>query len=683
MVAPATGALTINTIAGTLTDMAMALYSLTSGTICGPATLTQLVCNDNSALGGNMPRISAGGLTPGATYYVRMWNKTAAFGTFQICAFENTPPANDNPCGAFPLSVGYGCLMTGYTTEYATQTVTVGNPSCNSPANNDVWFTAVVPPNGVLQFDTDDGLMTDAALAVYTAASCSGPFTQVGCSVGGSTNSGAMPYLSVPGLPPGATVYVRVWRQSASEGTFQLCARRTDPPPGSCTYTLNMYDSAGDGWNGSTVQICVGAACNSYTINSSNGTVIFGANLGQLVTVTYTAAGGFQNQISYTLTTPTGALLYGSGTTPGTGLVFFFNVDAACNVPPAPPSDCLGSFEICNSQQFTGNPSGVGGVLDLNSSNDGCLSGEHQGLWFTFTVNTTGTLAFDVIPTSATYTDYDLALWGPYTSGITCPPSGPPVRCTWAAGGGATGLNFTSADLSEGAGGNSWIRWIDAIAGEQYIMYVDNWSQNGISFNFVWNPANTGDVDCVVLPVEFLGFDAFAQKRHVDLEWSTASEHNSSHFLVERSPDGRNFELIGSVEAQGFSQSLSRYAMQDLEPIKGVNYYRLRQVDLDGQFIFSEIATVVYSGDPGSILVYPNPANDLLNVSLDVELEEGQVQWRIVDATGRLADRGAASAGEGVSKLVIPLSRVEAGSYVLELQDVNGGALGMARFMKQ
>ncbi|HRD54090.1 MAG TPA: hypothetical protein PKY96_15735, partial [Flavobacteriales bacterium] len=181
-VMPGTGSMTINTQAGTLNDMAMTVYTVSAGTMStdcstqGAVTLTQVACNDNFGAS-NMPSVTVSG-TAGVMYYIRMWNKTTAFGTSSICAIVNTPPGNDNPCGALPLPVAPGCYFNQpYSNQNATNTpnaiggqhTTINGPTCGAPVNNDVWFTATVPANGQLQLDSDDLLMTDAAYAVYTA----------------------------------------------------------------------------------------------------------------------------------------------------------------------------------------------------------------------------------------------------------------------------------------------------------------------------------------------------------------------------------------------------------------------------------------------------------------------------------------------------------------------------------
>ena len=87
--------------------------------------------------------------------------------------------------------------------------------------------------------------------------------------------------------------------------------------------------------------------------------------------------------------------------------------------------------------------------------------------------NTSGTIGFTIAP--AVPTDYDFALWGPMAS-VTCPPPGPPLRCSWAAPFGPTGCGNGATDFSEGAGGDRWVSTFDVLVGEIYILYVDNFT---------------------------------------------------------------------------------------------------------------------------------------------------------------------------------------------------------------
>jgi hypothetical protein len=650
-------------------------------------------------IGNLMPRITLTG-APGQVFYIRAWNQNILQGTFQICAFQNNPPPNDNPCspvGATALAVQPGCLFGPFqTNDLASNTppnilgqhASIAAPTCGGTPVNDVWYTAVVPSNGVLQFDTDDGQMTNAAMAIYTATgSCAAgnlALSQVpgGCFAAGSSNGAGMPAGQVTGLAPGSVVYVRLWREGGSDGTFQICARTTVPPPGNCTYTLRMFDSAGDGWNGSFVTVCVGASCTNYTVNGSNGTITIGANFGQIITVTYTAAGGFQNQISYQLLSNTGGLIYGSTNPPTQGSNTAFVVDALCNVPPAPPSDCVGATPVCDNQSFGGSPTNIGGVNDLSATNRGCLvSNERQGFWYRFQAQVAGQLAFTIAP--AAVNDYDFAVWGPFSGAVSCPPPSPPLRCSYAAGGGPTGLNFSSVDLSEGAGGDRFVRFIDVLPGQWYLLYVDNFAQSGVNFTLSWSNTPNNLLDCtIVLPVELLTLDAQPADDHVVLNWSTASEQDASHFVVERSADGDRFEPIGQVAAAGTTMVTSSYRFIDQRPVNGTNFYRLRTVDIDGKTGYTQVVTAEFRQGSIPLQLFPNPANETINASFVLD-GEGAVRWRVLDMSGRLVQEALVPGTAGANRVEIPLARVDAGSYLFEVVDEAGVLLGNSRFVKQ
>jgi hypothetical protein len=263
---PASGAFTVNTFAGTLTDMAMAWYRLSpGGSVCNPpgfsGTMTQIACNDNQATGNNMPRINSQtatpnitpALVPGETIYIRVWPQGGnTSGTFELCVTESVPPPNDNPCGAIALVPSLSCNLVPTTNESASLTLGVPAPPCGAPVQNDVWYSAVVPPNGQLEFNTQGGSLTDAAFALYQVASGSCATSNltlalvppVNCQVGGSSFGANMPQQLFAGLTPGSTVYLRVWRQTGTVGSFNICARATAAAPVSGCDIVS-YDSGG------------------------------------------------------------------------------------------------------------------------------------------------------------------------------------------------------------------------------------------------------------------------------------------------------------------------------------------------------------------------------------------------------------------------------------------------------
>lgn len=117
------------------------------------------------------------------------------------------------------------------------------------------------------------------------------------------------------------------------------------------------------------------------------------------------------------------------------------------------------------------------------------------------------------------------------------------------------------------------------------------------------------------LPVELVYFDAqLNPDKSVDLIWATETEINNDYFVVERSADLKNWDLIANADGAGTSDWLIYYREQDENPLAGENYYRLRQVDFDGNTRLSEIKTIHLSGD-GKLLYYPNPVNDLFYIA--------------------------------------------------------------------
>ncbi|MEO8069242.1 MAG: T9SS type A sorting domain-containing protein, partial [Flavobacteriales bacterium] len=133
------------------------------------------------------------------------------------------------------------------------------------------------------------------------------------------------------------------------------------------------------------------------------------------------------------------------------------------------------------------------------------------------------------------------------------------------------------------------------------------------------------------LPVELVAFRAVQDGEAVRLDWATATEHDNSHFIVQRSQDGQTFTDIGQVAGVGNSQLTVFYGMQDEHPLPGINYYRLVQVDNDGTRTPSFVVSVTLH--TGGAVVYPNPTTDgTLTVydgaakSLDVTIYDNRMQ---------------------------------------------------------
>src|SRR5688572_30272065 len=111
----------------------------------------------------------------------------------------------------------------------------------------------------------------------------------------------------------------------------------------------------------------------------------------------------------------------------------------------------------------------------------------------------------------------------------------------------------------------------------------------------------------VPLPIEFVSMDAKYMDRIVEISWTTASETNNDYFTLERSGDAINFELIAQLDGAGNSNQTNMYSYDDLEPLEGTAYYRLKQTDFDGTV--KDIQVVSVNGMENAILLYPNPTS--------------------------------------------------------------------------
>lgn len=135
------------------------------------------------------------------------------------------------------------------------------------------------------------------------------------------------------------------------------------------------------------------------------------------------------------------------------------------------------------------------------------------------------------------------------------------------------------------------------------------------------------------LPVEFLFFKAELKNKKVELKWATGVEINADNFLVQRSKDGIEWETIDDIPAAGFSSNRIDYASQDLDPLQGLSYYRLKQIDFDGKFDFTDMEAV-YNGiiEEETLLTYPNPTEGLFTLEGPVHDLEN---IRMYDISGR------------------------------------------------
>jgi hypothetical protein len=165
------------------------------------------------------------------------------------------------------------------------------------------------------------------------------------------------------------------------------------------------------------------------------------------------------------------------------------------------------------------------------------------------------------------------------------------------------------------------------------------------------------------LPITLVSFTAQnINNQYVSLHWTTAMEENNDHFTIERSSDGMHFSLITTQKAVGNSTSNQNYSYSDLSPVNGVNFYRLRQYDIDGRMAEFPIVQVEFGLD-GLPVVYPNPVVQTVNIASGKELVSAV---SLISMDGKEIMSADNSAGLQVIKL--NLSSISAGVYMLELK---------------
>jgi len=222
------------------------------------------------------------------------------------------------------------------------------------------------------------------------------------------------------------------------------------------------------------------------------------------------------------------------------------------------------------------------------------------------------------------------------------------------AGGKGDGFSFQQAGFGIYAGGSS----------------------SGFAFASVGSPGNE-----VPLPVTLLNFTAQPQGSQVLLRWETAMEDNNDHFEVEHSPDVSAFQFLTSVAGHGNSATQQHYQAVDPNPYKGLNYYRLKQVDKDGLANYSKIVSVDMStNETGfSMHVYPNPARQTVTIDLTSPRTINSM-LSLYNAEGKLISRRYCLLAAGANQLTWDISHLSAGMYYCKVENTDWPVIS---FMKE
>jgi hypothetical protein len=163
-----------------------------------------------------------------------------------------------------------------------------------------------------------------------------------------------------------------------------------------------------------------------------------------------------------------------------------------------------------------------------------------------------------------------------------------------------------------------------------------------------------------ILPVHLISFQANKSGNAHELTWNVKNEESFNYYQVEASDDGRTFHSIARINAAGHEQ----YRYNNNNILSSRNYYRLKMVNADGGFIYSNVVLLVENDDKNSVLVYPNPVSTVVNVSSRNRI----TKVIITEATGRQVLQQSVNQ----NTVEIDLQTLKAGLYHLIIHTVSG-----------
>lgn len=178
-----------------------------------------------------------------------------------------------------------------------------------------------------------------------------------------------------------------------------------------------------------------------------------------------------------------------------------------------------------------------------------------------------------------------------------------------------------------------------------------------------------------LLPINFITFTGSLQPgKKIGLYWEAVTDKNHAYFDVEKSADGISFNSIGKVSTG------APFNFTDYAPFNGNNYYRIKEVDIEGKVTYSKVINVPYNAGKLNVSIYPNPVTDLLQVKLN-DRTTGNVDINISDLQGRVVYTATDVENNG-SEIKINTHGLTPQVYVLKVTGKQGGIVAIEKFIK-
>jgi hypothetical protein len=275
--------------------------------------------------------------------------------------------------------------------------------------------------------------------------------------------------------------------------------------------------------------------------------------------------------------------------------------------------------------------------------------------WYQITPSSNGPANVTLYATQADFDNYNANVVAPYLS----MPTGPSDAT------GIANIRITKNDNS-GLGNNPIVITPTVSWNGSY------WTLNFSTPNFSQFRIHTVNPNNVPLPASVTSFTGRKLTTANELNWITSSEQNNSHFMLQYSTDGVQFTDLAKVDSKapnGNSQLILTYSYEHATPAMGHNYYRLKQVDIDGNSsLHPKVIDLQWGANGSTVTVYPNPTQGVVNI--DVYATRNQLTAvKVMDMSGRVVKQVLAQSEAGMNKLSIDLGDVAQGLYTIQVYE--------------
>lgn len=183
-----------------------------------------------------------------------------------------------------------------------------------------------------------------------------------------------------------------------------------------------------------------------------------------------------------------------------------------------------------------------------------------------------------------------------------------------------------------------------------------------------------------VTPALLMGFTGKVQNNTAQLDWTMEKQTNCKWFVIERSGDTGGFDSVGVVIGMNNS-NINEYLFLDDHMLKGNNYYRLRQVDMDGVLRYSKVLILTNVEATSKMAVYPNPAIAVLNYCVNSPAAQ-QVVVQVYNLSGIVLLTQEQQLSSGANQQIVSISGLKSGNYILKISNRAGSSQYVQPFVK-